>query len=424
MRHGLRLDWKKEATLLAWTLRRSAPPSKVRIFLNLPAAPASRPCVETGESVRVGQTIARPGGPHSVAVHASISGVVSAIQKFLHPYGGEAEAIEIQSDSKDEKMPGLGEERKNWESLEPEELKKIFQECGLVQMRESMVPLHVKAGRGKKSKTLILNGCESEPYVTSAHALMMSHPVEILKGAEIFRKALSAERVHFVIEDNKLEVAELLQSKVYFLKWKHFDTSILPALYPQDNEKVLGRRFSAGGRQAGGEAPEILDVTSAFAVWEAVARQKPLYERPLTVGGECVIEPKNFWARNGTPLEALFKNAKGLLRQPEKVILGGPMRGHLQKLLDIPILKGTTALLALPREITGTGEEEPCIRCGRCVEACPVEISPVMITLAAERNLFELAKEYGAGECTECGNCGFVCPSRRPMLELIRRAAS
>lgn len=419
MKRGLRLDWKKEASLLAWTLRRSAPPAKVRIFLNLPGAASARPCVETGEAVRTGQMIARPGGPHSVAVHASVSGVVSAIQKFQHPYGGEAEAIEIQSDSKDEKIAGLGEERKNWEDLDPEALKKIFQECGLVQMREAMAPLHVKAGRGKKSKTLILNGCESEPYVTSAHALMMSHPVEILKGAEIFRKALCAERIHFVIEDNKLEVAELLQSKVYFLKWKHVDTTVLPALYPQDDEQVLGRRF----QEAGGGPPEILDVASAFAVWEAVARQKPLYERPLTVGGECVIEPKNFWARNGTFLETLFKNAKGLLRPPEKIILGGPMRGHLQKRQDVPILKGTTALLGLPPELRGAREEEPCIRCGRCVDVCPVEISPVMITLAAEKNLNELAQEYGAGECLYCGNCGFVCPSHRPMLELIRRAA-
>ncbi len=421
MRRGLRLDLKKEATLLAWTLRRAAPPSKVRIFLNLPGAASVRPCVEPGESVRVGQRIARPAGPHTVAVHASISGVVSVLQKFLHPYGGEAEAVEIQSDSKDEKIPGLGEERMNWEDLSPEELKKIFQESGLVQMREAMVPLHVKAGRGIKNETLILNGCESEPYVTSAHALMMSHPVEALKGAEIFRKALGADRIHFVTEDNKLEVAELLQSKVYFLKWKQVDTTLLPALYPQEDEQVLGRQF----QEADGKSPEILDVTSAFAVWEAVARQKPLYERPLTVGGECVIEPKNFWVRNGTLLETLFKNAKGLLRQPEKVILGGPMRGRVQKLLDIPVLKGTTALLALPREIAGgTGEEEPCIRCGRCVEVCPVEISPVMITLAAEKNLNELAQEYGAGECIYCGNCGFVCPSRRPMLELIRRVVS
>ncbi len=420
MRRGLRLDWKKEATLIAWTLRRPSPPPKVRLFLNLPGAPASRPCVEIGEPVLTGQILARPAGPQTVAVHASLSGVVSALQKFSHPYGGEAEAIEIQSDAKDEKMPGVGEERKNWEDLEPEELKKIFQDCGLVQMREAMTPLHLKAGRKKKNKTLVLNGCESEPYVTSAHAVMMSHPVEILKGAEIFRKAISAERIHLVIEDNKLEVAELLQSKVYFLKWKHVDTTIVPALYPQDDEKVLGRQFS----EASGGPPEILDVTSAFSVWEAVARQKPLYERPLTVGGECVIEPKNFWARIGTPADILFKNAKGLLRPPEKVILGGPMRGHLQKFLESPILPGTAALLALPREIAGGGEEEPCIRCGRCVEVCPVEISPVMITLAAERNLNDLAREYGAEECIECGNCGFVCPSRRPMLELIRRAVS
>lgn len=424
MMRGLRLQWKKEASLLGWTIRRPAPPAKVRIFLNQLSGPASRPCVEPGSRVCVGQKIAQPGGSEGVALHASVSGQVSALQRYLHPYGGEAEAIEIQSDGKDEKMPGVGEERNHWESLEPEELKAIFQECGLVQMQAAMTPLHLKIGRRKKVKTVILNGCESEPYVTSAHALMMSHPLEILKGAEFFRKALSAERIFFVSEDNKLEAAELLRSKVYFLKWKHIESFILPSLYPQDHAAVLGRQFSSKGGQGGDGPPEILDAASAYAVWEAVARRKPLYERAVTVGGECVIEPKNFWARIGTDLDTLFKNAKGLLRQPEKVIVGGPMRGYSQKLLDIPVLKGTTAVLGLPKEIVGGGEEEACIRCGRCIEACPVEISPVMITLAAERNLWELAQDYEAGACIECGNCGYVCPSRRPMLELIRRAVS
>jgi electron transport complex protein RnfC len=257
-------------------------------------------------------------------------------------------------------------------------------------MHETMTPLHGHAGRRKKIKTVILNGCESEPYVTSAHALMMSHPLEILKGAEIFRKALSAERILFVSEDNKLEAAELLKSKVFFLKWPHVETAILPALYPQDHEAVLRRRFSDGEGDSAGPF-EILDVASAYAVWEAVVRQKPLYERAVTVAGECVIEPRNFWARIGTDLEILFKNAKGLLRPPARILLGGPMRGHAQALLEIPILKGTPALLALPPEAIGPkGAEEPCIRCGRCVEVCPSDISPVMITLAAERNLKDL----------------------------------
>ena len=366
MMQGLRLELKKEASLIGWTIRRPNPPSKVRIFLEQTAGAVCRPCVKKGDTVRVGQKIGEPASPHSPAIHASVSGQVSAIQFFVHPRGGESEAIEIQSDSKDEKWPGVGEERKNWESLVPEELRKIFQECGL------------KPSRRKKARTVILNGCESEPYVTSAHALMMSHPLEILKGAEIFRKALSADRFLFVTEDNKLEAAELLKSKIYFLKWEQIETRVLPALYPQDHETVLIRQF----QDPDGAEPEILDVAGAYAVWEAVVRQKPFYERAVTVGGECVIEPKNFWARTGTDLETLFKNAKGLLRQPERVVMGGPMRGHAQTFLDSPILKETPAVLALPREVARIrGDEEPCIRCGRCVEVCPSGISPVMITL-------------------------------------------
>ena len=419
MTRGLVLDWKKDSSLISWAIRRPHPPSKVRIFLN----PGARFCVEAGDPVRAGQKISEPRGPNSIALHASLSGIISAIGKFRHPFGEEAEAVEIQSDGKDEKMAGMGDERKKWEELGSEELKKIFRENGLVDMKDGLTPLHVKASRGEKVKTLVLNGCESEPYVTSAHALMMSHPLEILKGAEIFRKALSAEQIFFVTEDNKLEAAELLKSKVFFLKWKHLSSFTFPSFYPQDHETILRRQFSAPD-QNGGEL-EILDAASAYAVWEAVARQKPLYERAVTVGGECVIEPKNFWARIGTDFETLFKNAKGLLRTPEKVILGGPMRGVAQKFLDVPVLSNSDALLGLPREALGAGgEEEPCIRCGRCVEVCPSEISPVMITLAAERSLWDLARDYGAEECVECGNCSFVCPSRRPMLDLMRRAGA
>ena len=416
---GIRLDGKKEASLLDGVIRRPDPPAKVRIPLTLTLSPQGRgkgegilppvPCVGIGTHVRTGEVIAQPEDARSAALHASISGEVTAIGRFPDPLHGESEAIEIQSDHRDEKIPGMGYERTGWQNLPSAELLEIFRDSGLVELEGEMTPLHVKAGRAllEKTQTLILNACEPEPYVTSGYALAMAHPVEILKGAEILRRAACAGRVVIAVEENKLELVELLRSKIYFLKWKEFEVKPLPPLYPTPLP------FSSATHAA-----------TAFAVYEAVAFQKPLYERVVTVGGECVAQPKNVWARTGTSFGDLIKTCRGLLREPRKVLMGGPMKGLAQATLDVPVLKSTSAVLALPKETAKPEEIEPCIRCGRCVEACPVEISPVMITLAAERDLFDIAHEYGAESCIECGNCAYVCPAKRPMVELIRYGAS
>ena len=165
-------------------------------------------------------------------------------------------------------------------------------------------------------------------------------------------------------------------------------------------------------------------MATAYAVYEAVVMQKPLYERVVTVGGECLVESRNLWLRIGTSLRDSIKACRGLLREPRKVLMGGPMSGEAQSSLEVPVLKGTKAVLALPKEVARPEEVAPCIRCGRCVDACPVEISPALITLAAEADDFEMARGYGVDFCIECGNCSYVCPSKRPMLELLCYAAS
>ena len=390
---GIRLEGKKDATTLVWTLKRFDPPPKVCIPIN------GAPLVRVGDKVKTGQKIAEPTDSQSVSVHASLSGNITAIDIFPHPFLGRSQAIEIESDKQDQKIPGFGTERPAWQRLGPEELLTLFQDSGLVDLDLETTPVHLKALPAPK---LILNACEPEPYLTCEHALMMSHPLEILKGAEILRKAAGAEEVVIVTQDDKREAAEILKSKIYFLKWPHVQVQMTPSIYPAQFEAF--------------------NIATAFAVYEAVVLQKPFIERAVTVGGECLIEPKNVWARMGTDFETLIKYARGFLRQPGKVLAGGPMTGAAQNSLAAAVTPGLPGLLALPEELVKPEQVEPCIRCGLCAAACPVDISPAMITLAAEQDLFELAKDYGAEACIECGNCTYVCPSKRPMLELVQYA--
>lgn len=422
---GIHLPGKKEASLITWTIRRpKVPPSRVRIPLNQFHGAPPRPCVKPGTRVLTGEKIAVPDGYFSVALHASVSGTVKAVGAFPHPIFGEAEAIEIESDGRDAPADGIGKQRPGWADLEKRDLAGIFQDSGLVGLGAAPVPVHVKcrSSREQKVRTLIINACESEPYVTADHALLMAHPLEILKGADILRRALDAEKVVVAIEDNKLEAAELLKSKIYFLKWDFCEIVILPTLYPQGEEGVLARTLA--GPRAGTGGSIVLDAAVAYAAHDAVVLQKPLYERVVTVAGECVIEPGNVWARIGESFDDVMKTCRGLMREPRKLLMGGPMTGIAQISADVPVIKGTQAVLALPKEVAKPEKVEPCIRCGRCTRACPAQISPAMITLAAEKGLIQAARDWGVAACIECGNCSYVCPSKRPMTELIGYALS
>lgn len=410
----LKLESKKEPFFLAWTIHRPIPPSKVLIPLKQFSGAEALPCVDEGQKVLTGQVIALPKQSSDVSLHASVSGKISRIFNGSHPVLGKSKVIEIISDGLDEKVPSFGKERAGWEKLTREEILKIFSESGLIDMTLTGESLHRKLDQ--KSSTLILNACESQPYLASNYCLMMSHPPEILKGAEILRKVLGVQSFTLVTEEDKREAAELFKSKVYFLKWDHADIVMLPQGYP-DDEKILAKRLQRNSAVT-------LDVAAAYAVYEAVVLQKPLIERVITVGGECVVEPKNLSVRLGADLQTVFKYCKGLMREPRKVIMGGPMAGVAQVKLDAPVTAGTSGLLALPKEVAKLEDVSPCIRCGKCIEVCPVDISPAMISLAAENDLFKTAQDYGVGLCIECGNCSYVCPSKRPMTELMKYAAS
>lgn len=410
---GIRLERKKDASLLNWNLKRPYPPEKIRI----PMPAFASPCIRVGEIVETGQKIAEPQGPDGVSLHAGMSGIVEKIAVFPGATDAGNGEVEIRRQGEPKALPPA-EMRKGWEQIPAGELLGIFQHSGIVTTDPAMEPVHAKLRRHPGARTVLINGCEPEPYITCEQVLTMSHPLEILKGAELLRKTLGAEKIIFAFESCNLETIELIKSKIYFLKWGHAEVRTVPALYPQGLESTLLQAWFPGEE----EKAVVFPASTALAVYEAVAQQKPFYERVVTVGGECVVEPRSLWLPVGISFHDAIRACKGVMREPEKILRGGPMAGTAQRNMEMLLVAGTNAILALPKEVAKEEIAEPCVRCNRCVDHCPVSLSPVMITLAAERKEFAVAAAWNVAECIECGNCSYVCPSKRPMLALIRFA--
>jgi electron transport complex protein RnfC len=427
--------------LLNFNLKRPYPPDKIRI----PIPAFSEPCVKVGQTVQTGQKIAEPQGPEGVSFHAGMSGTVEKIAVFSSATGSGKRMIEIHKHGEPKTLPSA-EIHKGWDEISAEKLPRIFQHSGLVTTDPLMEPVHAKLRRYVGAKTIIINGCEPEPYITCEQTLILSHSLEILKGAGLLKKALGAETILFALESCNLEMIELIKSKIYFLKWEHIEVRIVPALYPQGLESTLLQAWFPGAvpipihrsgteigavptarmekKVKGGTEDEavVFPASTAFAVYEAVAQQKPFYERVVTVGGECVVEPRSLWLPIGISLHDALHACKGVMREPQKILMGGPMAGTAQVTTEVSVMAGTNAILALPGEVVKEETEMPCIRCNLCVDHCPVLLSPAMITLAAEQKELATAEEWNVAECIECGNCAYVCPSKRPMLKLIRSA--
>ena len=410
---GIRLERKKDASLLNWNLKRPYPPEKIRV----PIPNDSLPCVHVGDAVHAGQKIAEAQGVYGVSVHAGMAGVVEKISVFPSPLGCDSLMIEIrrQGESRPVSAPEI---HKGWEKIPVKELLWTFQHSGLVTTDVWTEPVHAKLQRYSGARTIMINGCEPEPYITCEQVLAMSHPLEILKGAEMLRKACGAEKIVFAFESSNLETIELFKSKIYFLKWAHVETRTVPALYPQGLESMLLHDGISGEE----DPAVVFPASTAFATYETVALGKPLYERVVTVGGECVVEPRSLWLPIGISFHDAIHACKGVMREPNKVLMGGPMAGTAQGMTEVPVTAGTTALLALPKEVTREEQKEPCIHCNFCADHCPVSLVPAMITLAAEQKEFASAEAWEASACIECGICSYVCPSKRPMLKLIRLA--
>ncbi len=423
---GLKLPGFKDETLVDRFLYVAHPPAIATIpLLQHKGAPA-KPIVKTGDKVLLGQKIAASVGEDSVAVHASVSGEVIAIGPFPHPHLGVAEAIQIKNDGLE--MPASAAADKNPAKCVDDELMRIVEEAGLVDLNEEGEPLAAKLKKARASgiRTLIVNACESEPFITALHVMMVAKSSEIIRGILLAEKLSGATKVIVAIEDNKLDALEVLGSRLYGFNAKEIELKRLPVKYPQGHPAVLVSTLTGcsldKARDPLSQGALVLDMATCFALCEAVYSGKPLYERVITVSGQTIARPKNLLVRIGMSLENVLFECGGTLRSPLRVLTGGPMHGAAQAGLSAPITKQTSALLSLSAEVEYPGTPAPCIRCGACAEVCPAELEPAIITLAAEQGEFGIARDFHISQCIECGNCTYICPSKRPMASLLKYA--
>ncbi len=421
-RQGIHPDYHKEPTSDK-SLRQAKRPDKVIIPVQQHIGAPCSPIVEVGEHVKLGQKVADSDSFVSAPIHASVSGVVKGIEKVLTPSGQKVDSIIIEADDIDEPVESFARGRQLTE-LSPAEIREIIREAGIVGLGGAMFPTHVKLSvpEGKEVYYLILNGAECEPYLTVDYRIMIEKAQEVVLGLKILMKASGASKGIIAIEDNKPEAIKAMNSAT--AAEMEIDIKILNTKYPQGGEKMmiaalLEREVPAGGLPLD-VGVVVNNVSTAVAVHDAVLRGIPLVERAITITGSGIKEPCNIVYRIGTPLSELIAEAGGMLDKAAKVITGGPMMGMSQPMLDIPSLKGTSGLLIQTEDEIEKFSPQPCIKCARCVDVCPVFLLPLQLASFSKLNDLNQLDEYDLMNCIECGSCSYICPAKRPLLEYIR----
>jgi len=399
-------------------------PTKVYIPLSQHLGKMCLPEVKVGDGVFTGQRIAGVRAQVYAPIHASISGKVAAIQDWPHPVLGSCKSVVIESDGLDKlQTPSSKLQTQEINKLTADEIRNIVFEAGIVGMGGATFPTHIKLNPPRQVDSLIINGAECEPYLTGDARLMVENTKEILQGIELVVKCLGVKKVYIAIEDNKPEAIKVFKRSLQFTA---YSLKVLKSQYPQGGEKQLIKNI------LNREVPRdklpfdvgtvVHNVATVFAIYEAVYKNKPLYERIVTVVGSCISSPKNLLVRIGTPIKQLIDFCGPLKEEPAKIILGGPMMGLAQYSLDTPVVKSTNGVLCLTEKEVESYSEALCIRCGRCVEYCPVGLMPCMISIASEKEKWGLTKAYGCFDCMECGLCNYVCPQKRNILQQIKHA--
>ncbi len=412
-------------------------------FLPLPAmvcmplsqhigAPAN-PVVTKGQYIKRGELIAASASFVSAGIHAPISGTVSAIENVLMPNGKASLAIMIKASDSDHEadtearnnywnamVPGLTD-RDLAERLSAQEVRSAVMEAGIVGLGGATFPSHVKLStkESDRPEILILNGCECEPYLMCDDALMSTYPARIVEGVELMMKAAGVSEAVIAVEDNKSEAIEALRAHLddrYNIR-----VEVVKTKYPQGGEKqlveaVTGRRIASGALPLSVGAV-VNNVATAFSVWQAVATGQPLIERVVTVTGDIPeSQRRNYMVALGTPLSALPYT----LPDNARAIVGGPMMGRTAVCLDAPVTKGTSGLTILKGK--SRGEVLACVRCGACVDACPMGLEPYLLSTYGRLRMWDDARDADVADCIECGSCSWTCPSSRPLLDYIRIA--
>jgi len=377
--------------------------------------------VKPGQQVLRGEMIAEPAAFVSTSLHSPVTGTVKAVEPRLHPTGKMLPAIVIEADpyASQKTRPA---ERPKPETLSNADLVKQVQLAGLVGLGGAAFPSHVKLSlpKDRKIDIVVINGCECEPYLTCDDRLMVERPEAVIRGTEIMMNNLGVTRGYIGIEANKPEAAEVLKA----LAPSSIEVAVVQVKYPQGAEKmlidaVLKKRVPSGG------IPLDIDIltnnvatTAALADWfdDGV----PLIERVVTVTGPGIPHPRNLLVPLGTPVSSIVDYCGGLRKGTKQIIMGGPMMGMPQKSLDVPVMKGTSGILALTSVFQENVQEYPCIRCARCLEACPMFLNPTRLAQVAKFKRIEKLQDYHVFDCFECASCAFVCPSNIPLVQWIR----
>ena len=406
------------------------PPASVVIPLNQHVGAPALAVVAKGDTVKTGMLIGKANGFISANIHSSVSGTVTKVDQMIDGSGFSRPAIFIAT-SGDEWEPEI--HRDDVELMEectltPKEIIDKIEAAGIVGMGGAAFPTKVKLmpPSGSKAEVLIINAAECEPYLTADEELMMRKTAEIIVGIKILMKALSVNRAVIGIENNKPEA--IRQMAVYASKYEGIEVVTLKSRYPQGGEKqlidaIIRRQVKSGALPISVGAI-VHNVGTVFAVYEAVQHNKPLIERVVTVTGKSVVKPANLLVRIGTPIADLIEAVGGLPEDTGKIIVGGPMMGKAIINTQAPATKGTSGIVIMTKKESLRRPARDCIRCAKCVGACPMGLTPNQLMNLSEYKLWEDAEKNHITDCIECGSCSYTCPANRPLLDNIRLGKS
>lgn len=401
-------------------------PKEVKIPIGQHIGAPATPIVKRGDLVKVGTLIARSSGFISANIHSSVSGKVSKIDEIVDASGYRKPVIVIASDGEDEWEDSIDRSStlETQITMTPSEIIHRITEAGIVGMGGATFPSNVKLlpPKDSKAEVILINGVECEPYLTADHRLMLEHGEEILIGTQILMKATGVARAVIGIENNKKDAIERLRK----LTANHTGIEVMPlkVKYPQGGEKQLieaiTRQMVGSGALPISVGAIVQNVGTAFAVYEAVQKNKPLIERIVTVTGKNLPTPSNLRVRVGTSIEALLEFAGGIPESTAKVISGGPMMGRALSAIEAPVTKGTSGVLLLSKEDTKRKPMRNCIKCAKCVNVCPMGLNPAFLMRDTVHKAWEKIERNHVVDCIECGSCSFTCPANRPLLDHIR----
>ena len=400
-------------------------------------APA-KPVVQKGDKVKVGTMIAEAGGFVSAPIFSSVSGTVFKIDTAIDATGYRKPAIiiNVEGDEWEETIDRSDtlETLEAHPELTPEEIVNRIKDAGVVGMGGACFPTFIKLTPPPtaKAECVIINAVECEPYITADYRLMMEHADEILVGVELLMKAAKVTKGYIGIETNKPAAIELLRQKLSTFNFQHsthIEVVPLKQRYPQGGEKqlvdaVIHRQVPAPPAIPVNVGAIVQNVGTAFAVYEAVMKRKPLFERYTTVTGKRLANPGNFLVRMGTPMKELIDACGGMPEGDNKLLAGGPMMGKALTSVEVPVCKGTNSVTVISDEEAVRKDPQPCIRCAKCVSVCPMGLEPYLLAKLSEVKNWERSEKEDIVNCIECGSCQFTCPAHRPLLDNIRLGKS